>query len=144
MTQDLETIQPTTETLVVGGKEITVRPAKVGQLPAFLAAVQPIIASLAASSASSPPGGQGSGDQPADGALDLQLSELDLLRLFTEHADNLLQAVAIVSGQERAALDELELDDAAKLAMAAWRVNQDFFARRVLPLLGSQLTRAPK
>lgn len=144
MTQDLETIQPTTESVVVGDKEITVRPVKVGQLPAFLRAVQPIIASLAASSASSPPGGQGSGDQLADGALDLQLSELDLLSLFTEHADNLLEAVAIVSGQPREFLDELELDQAAQLAMAAWRVNQDFFARRVLPHLGSQLTRANK
>lgn len=58
-----------------------------------------------------------------------------LFKLFVEGSEDLLELLALGTGVARADIDELELDDAARLASAFIKVNEDFFVKRVLPLI---------
>lgn len=66
-----------------------------------------------------------------------------LLSLFTSGSDELLELVSYGIKMDRAEFDDLELDDAAKLAAAFIKANQDFFVQRVLPLF-PQMMKAVK
>lgn len=81
-------------------------PIKVKDLPAFLAAVEPIARELA--------GG-------------------DILAALARHADALIAATAIGAGVERAWLEEQTPDVLVELAARVLEVNADFFVRNVLP-----------
>jgi len=118
---DLETLIPPGVELVIGGEALTIKPLKVGQMPAFLRAIAPAVQEL-----TSP--------------------EIDWLRLFGERGDDLLSAIAIAVGRPRTWLDELAADDAILLAAKVIEVNADFFTRTVIPKLGNvfaPLNRAP-
>ena len=118
---DLETLIPPGVELVIGGEALTIKPLKVGQMPAFLRAVAPAIQEL-----TSP--------------------EIDWLQLFGERGDDLLSAIAIAVGRPRTWLDELAADDAILLAAKVIEVNADFFTRTVIPKLDrvfAPLNRAP-
>ncbi len=94
--------------LVLGGRAITVAPVRVGSLPAFLRAVEPIARELA----------QG-----------------DVLAALAREADRLIEATAIGAGVERAWLEAQSVDALAELAAAVVEVNAGFFVRRVLPAI---------
>lgn len=66
-----------------------------------------------------------------------------LLALFTSGAEDLLELVSYGTGVERKEFDELDLDDAALLATAFVKVNQDFFVHRMIPLIGKALKKLP-
>jgi len=108
---DLETLIPPGVELVIGGEALTIKPLKVGQLPAFLRAISPAIQEL-----TSP--------------------EIDWLRLFGERGEDLLSAIALAVGRPRAWLDDLAADEAILLAAKVIEVNADFFTRTVIPKLG--------
>lgn len=109
---DLETLIPPGVKLVIGGEALTIKPLKVGQMPAFLRAISPAIQEL-----TSP--------------------EIDWLRLFGERGEDLLSAIALAVGKPRAWLDDLAADEAILLAAKVIEVNADFFTRTVIPKLGS-------
>jgi len=118
---DLETLIPPGVELVIGGEALTIKPLKVGQLPAFLRAISPAIQEL-----TSP--------------------EIDWLRLFGERGEDLLSAIALAVGRPRAWLDDLAADEAILLAAKVIEVNADFFTRTVIPNLGglfAHLNHAP-
>jgi hypothetical protein len=142
MTQgNLETLAPTTREVVVGERTITIRPVTLGKLPKLLATVEPIIGALVGStSASSPQAGQGAGDPDY---LDVNLGELDLLRLYIAHGQRINDALPIVTDLTPAEVDKLELDKALELFKAMFEVNRDFFTQRVLPLLGLSSQQVP-
>lgn len=81
-------------------------PVKVKDLPAFLAAVEPIARELAAG---------------------------DLLAALARHADAVIAATAIGAGVERAWLEEQTPDVLVDLAARVMEVNADFFVRVALP-----------
>jgi len=108
---DLETLIPPGVDLVIGGEALTIKPLKVGQLPAFLRAISPAIQEL-----TSP--------------------EIDWLRLFGERGEDLLSAIALAVGRPRTWLDDLAADEAILLAAKVIEVNADFFTRTVIPKLG--------
>lgn len=83
-----------------------IQPVKVRDLPAFLAAVEPIARELAAG---------------------------DLLAALARHADAVITATAIGAGVERAWLEEQTPDVLVELAARVLEVNADFFVRQVLP-----------
>jgi hypothetical protein len=91
----------------IAGKRIDLTPLKVGEVPAFARAVQPIAASLAASP--------------------------DWLALLADHGDAVIEAIAIASRRPRDWVASLDLDEAVRLAEAVFGVNADFFIRRLLP-----------
>ena len=100
-------LPPVPVTLVIDGEALELTPLKVGELPAFARAVQPVAASLSASP--------------------------DWLALLAEHGEAVIEAVAIASRRPAEWVAGLGLDEAVRLAEAVFEVNADFFIQRVLP-----------
>jgi hypothetical protein len=118
---DLETLIPPGVQITVAGETLTLKPLKVGSLPAFLRAISPVMQSLTA---------------PA----------IDWLALFGERGDGLLAAIAIAVGKPREWVDDLAADEAILLAAKVIEVNADFFTQTVIPKLDSlfaQMKQAP-
>lgn len=113
---DLDTLVPAGIELVIDGEPLVVKPLKIGQLPAFLRALSPVMQQLRA-------------------------PEVDWLDLFGQHGDHLLAAVAIAVGRPRAWVDDLAADEAILLAAQVIEVNADFFTRTVLPRLDGLFAR---
>ena len=97
---DLETLIPQAVELVIDGEPLAIKPLKVGQMPAFLRAITPVMQQI---------GGDG----------------IDWLALFGERGDDLLTAVSIAVGKPRAWVDELAADEAILLAAKVIEVNAD-------------------
>jgi len=107
---DLETLIPQGAELVIDGEPLVIKPLKVGQLPAFLRAISPVMQHLSS-------------------------AEIDWLALFGQRGDDLLSAIAIAVGKPRGWVDELATDEAIVLAAKVIEVNADFFTRTVMPKL---------
>lgn len=108
-------LPPVPVTLVIGGERLELTPLKVGDVPAFARAVQPVAANLSASP--------------------------NWLALLAEHGEAVIDAVAIASRRPPEWVTNLALDDAVRLAEAVFEVNADFFIQRVLPSLTEAATR---
>jgi hypothetical protein len=108
-------LPPVPVTLVIGGERLDLTPLKVGDVPAFARAVQPVAASLSASP--------------------------DWLALLAEHGEAVIDAVAIASRRPPEWVTNLALDEAVRLTEAVFEVNADFFIQRVLPSLTEAATR---
>jgi hypothetical protein len=107
---DLEKLIPQVTLVQVAGESIAISPLKVGQLPAFLQVISPVMAQLSA-------------------------PQINWLALFGEHGDDLLSAIAIAVKRPREWVDDLAADDALLLAAKVIEVNADFFTRTVIPKL---------
>ena len=111
---DLNTLIPQAVELVIDGEPLAIKPLKVGQMPAFLRAITPVMQQI---------GGDG----------------IDWLTLIGERGDELLTAVSIAIGKPRAWVDELAADEAILLAAKVIEVNADFFTRTVMPRLNGEM-----
>ena len=107
---DLDKLVPQAVEISLAGEIVAIKPLKIGQMPAFLRAITPVMQQL---------GGNG----------------IDWLALFGEHGDDLLTAVSIAIGKPREWVDELAADEAILLAAKVIEVNADFFTRTVIPKL---------
>ena len=114
---DLEKLIPQPVELTVGGETLAIKPLKVGQMPAFLRAISPVMQHLTR-------------------------AEIDWLALFGDQGDDLLSAIAIAVSKPRQWVDDLAADEAILLAAKVIEVNADFFTRTVLPKLDGLFTRA--
>ena len=108
-------LPPVPVVLVIGGERLELTPIRVGELPAFARAVQPVAASLSASP--------------------------DWLALMADHGETVIEAVAIATRRPVEWVAGLGLDEAVRLAEAVFEVNADFFIQRVLPSLTEAATR---
>ena len=102
---DLEKLIPQDTLVQVAGETIAISPLKVGQLPAFLRAISPVIAQLS---------------QP----------QINWLALFGERGDDLLTAIGIAVKRPREWVDDLAADDALVLAAKVMEVNAAFLPER--------------
>ncbi len=100
-------LPPVPASVEIAGERIDLTPLKVGEVPAFAHAVQPIAVSLSASP--------------------------DWLALLAEHGEAVIAAVAIATRRPVDWVAGLDLDEAVRLAEAVFEVNADFFIRRLLP-----------
>ena len=107
---DLAKLVPQAFEITLAGEAVSVKPLKVGQMPAFLRAITPVMQQI---------GGDG----------------IDWLALFGERGDDLLTAMAIAVGKPRAWVDALDADEAILRAAKVIEVNADFFTRTVMPRL---------
>ena len=114
---DLEQLIPQPVELTVGGETLAIKPLKVGQMPAFLRAISPVMQHLTR-------------------------AEIDWLTLLGDQGDDLLAAIAIAVAKPRQWVDDLAADEAILLAAKVIEVNADFFTRTVLPKLDGLFTRA--
>ena len=111
---DLDKLVPQAVELSLAGDVVAIKPLKIGQMPAFLRAITPVMQQI---------GGNG----------------IDWLALFGEHGDDLLTAVSIAIGKPRAWVDALDADEAILVAAKVIEVNADFFTRTVMPRLNEQM-----
>ena len=111
---DLDKLVPQAVEISLAGEVVAIKPLKIGQMPAFLRAITPVMQQL---------GGNG----------------IDWLALFGEHGDDLLTAVSIAIGKPRAWVDALDADEAILVAAKVIEVNADFFTRTVMPRLNEQM-----
>jgi hypothetical protein len=107
---DLDKLVPQAVEITLAGETVAVKPLKVGQMPAFLRAITPVMQQI---------GGE----------------RIDWLALFGERGDDLLAAVAIATAKPRDWIDALDADEAILLAAKVIEVNADFFTRTVMPRL---------
>ena len=114
---DLEKLIPQALELAMNGETLAIKPLKVGQMPAFLRAISPVMQHLSR-------------------------TEIDWLTLFGERGDDLLSAIAIAVGKPRQWVDDLAADEAILLAAKVIEVNADFFTRTVMPKLDGLFTQA--
>lgn len=105
-------LPPLADALVIAGETLEITPLRVGELPSFARAVQPIAGRLS--------------------------TDPDWLRLLAEDGDAVLQALAIACRRPLTWVAELAIDDAIRVAEAVFAANADFFLRRVVP----EITRA--
>ena len=102
-------LPPVPVSVAISGERIDLTPLKVGEVPAFARAVQPIAASLSASP--------------------------DWLALMAEHGEAAIAAIAVATRRPVEWVAGLDLDEAVRLAEAVFGVNADFFIRRLLPIV---------
>ena len=114
---DLDKLIPQAIELVIDGETLAIKPLKVGQMPAFLRAISPVMQHLTR-------------------------SEIDWLALFGERGDDLLSAIAIAVSKPRQWVDGLAADEAILLAAKVIEVNADFFTRTVMPKLDGLFAQA--
>lgn len=111
---DLDTLVPHGAEVTLAGETLHILPLKVGQMPAFVRAISPMMQQLAR-------------------------NHIDWLELFGMHGDALLTAVSIATGKPRTWIDALDADEAIVLAAKVIEVNADFFTRKVMPRLNQEL-----
>jgi hypothetical protein len=91
-----------------GGETLAITPARVGEIPALIAAVRPLAGVLAA-------------------------GEIDWLGLLESHFGEFVEIVALAARREPAWVRDLYPDEAIRLAAAVLEVNADFFVQRLVP-----------
>lgn len=102
-----------TKTIQHDGRDIVITPVKVKHLPAFLAAIAPLLQQL--------------GRQTGDSAQDV------LLTALATHGTNVITATALGAGVDEVWLGEQTADVVIDLAAAVLEVNLDFFVRQLMP-----------
>lgn len=100
--------------LTLAGETLTVEPVRLGNLGAFVRALQPI-------------------------AADLSKGEIDVVALLAEHTERVQAALVAATGKPHAWVAALSLEDAVILTAEVIRVNADFFVQRVLPAMTEHL-----
>ena len=108
----LQTWFPEPTIIKTAGGEIAITPITLGRVSALAKAIAPFVAVI-----------------PKDDAPQSWIS------LTADHGEAVIDAMSIATGQPRAELEKLPLDQAAQIAAACVLVNIDFFARRVLPAI---------
>jgi len=61
--------------------------------------------------------------------------DINLLEAFEHGSESILTVAAMAIKKDRAFFDEVELDEGLALVLAIYEVNQDFFVRKVEPLV---------
>lgn len=136
MSDELTAIEPESTVIHIAGQTFTVSPVTMDRLPVFARALRPIVpdvAELASLSEQSDP----------------QYVADMLLQIVDESGDLLSEAVGIAVAANRddvkASVErvrKLNAADFLQLALPVVRVNADFFARRLLPLVGQAMREA--
>ena len=102
-----------TKTIQHNGVDIVITPVKVKNLPAFLAAIEPVVSQLGRKTSAS--------------------AAEDLLSALATHAPNVIKATALGAGVEEKWLGEQTTEVLVDLATAVLEVNMDFFVQVLLP-----------
>jgi hypothetical protein len=110
---DLASIIPEANLIHIGGKDIEIKTMKVKQLSATVRSIQPFVSAL---------GKNG-------------LVNVDVPNIIMSHTDNVVELVQILTGEDKAWVEELGIDELVIVFTKLVEVNLDFFTRKVLPLL---------
>lgn len=109
MNEGLETLLPQAIVVQAGGETLHISPITVRELPAFISAVEPLLARAA--------------------------SGIAITALLLLNADAVIQTATIGARKPREWIDSLRTDELIDIAEAVATVNADFFVQRLLPKL---------
>lgn len=104
-----EALEPT-ELIALGGSEFHCRPIVFSQFAVILQHLEPLLNDL---------------KEPSDG---VRLSDL-----ISRHTTALAKAACYWIGKPQNFLDELPMEEVEQLIEVFWKLNSDFFVKRVLP-----------
>lgn len=116
----IDFIAPATQALQIGEFTFQISPVRMGQMPALLKAVEPMLTEL---------------------YLMVETGTLTpdrILALGASFGDEMLEAMAIMARAERKVIDDLLPDQGMALAMLCLEVNLDFF-KKALPRVLEQM-----
>lgn len=116
----IEFVAPVTRALEIGEMTFNITPVRIGQMPALLRAVEPMLTEL---------------------YLMVETGTLTpdrILALGASFGDEMLEAMAIMARAERKVIDDLLPDQGMALAMLCLEVNLDFF-KKALPRVLEQM-----
>ena len=109
LTDAFAALPPVPTTVEIGGERLDITPLKVGEIPLFARAVQPVAENLSASP--------------------------DWLALLAWQGEAIIDALSIAARRPRDWVANLDPDEAVRLAEAVFEVNADFFIRRLRPVV---------
>lgn len=122
---DAAVLDPPSVEVRVLGESITVRPLQIRQIPPFTRLVR-----LAAPALMRLYGSRGVADGEHEAAF---------LDLIADHGEAIIAACAVAIDRDAAWLENAMADELLGLCIAVAEVNQDFFAKRVAPMLAKYL-----
>lgn len=120
---ELEVMFPQGKTLSINDANLTIKPFKFGELSKVMKLTDGILGSLMGAS------------QGKDLALVFRT-------VIGDHGDKVAELMALSSKQSVEWINELDVDQAIELFAAIVEVNADFFIRRVLPKVTTEMQRA--
>lgn len=121
---ELSTLFPQGKTIVIGDKEFTIKPFKLGQLPSVFKCIEPISVKLFSAI--------------NDQSINSPAVIVDLISVGGEH---IIDLIKISTNETRLWVEELDLDQAVDVFTVILEVNADFFIHKVLPKLNQQMDR---
>jgi hypothetical protein len=118
MSDQFDVIEPAATAATFAGKPLDIKPLKVGQLPAFARAIKPISSAV------------------EDIATGRRVPSMEtIMALIGDHGESVIAAVSIASGISVDELNDATPDQLIEVAMAALKVNADFFKGRLTPAI---------
>lgn len=112
----LEVIEPIATTVTFNGRELTISPLKVGQIPAFARHIKPISSQLIA-------------------AMSGKVDAAAIMDMLADSGEDVIEAVSIASGVPGDELRDTTPDALINLAVSVIKVNADFFKGRLTPAI---------
>lgn len=137
MSDDLKVMFPD-EVVEVAGGPVTVHPFYFGQLSRVAKFCKPIAETLLSS-------GIMTISSNTDNTSTIKINNDFVPKMFqimAEGSEPLIALVAYAVDKPREWLDKVPIDEGIKLTQKVWEVNSDFFVKRVMPILQSQLTKS--
>lgn len=130
MTDDLAVLFPARQ-VRAGGEVLELKPFTFGQIQKAAKLLQPVAAAVEGAGifSASKEGGQFQFRLAADWPL-------HIVELLASGGGDLVAFVAFASAKPREWVEALGIDDGVALTKAIFELNADFFAQRVLPVLG--------
>jgi hypothetical protein len=144
---DLETVFPQPVRVPAAGEDIEVWPLRARQFAPFAGAVEPLLGAYA-NIRRDVQGIQWAAEQEGEAVnIFAALERLGAdywVGLIRDHADALIPALAVALNRPADWVGDLFLDELARLALAVFRANTDFFAQRMmLAIMASMATAGP-
>lgn len=132
---DIDVLAPASMSVAYRNEKVLLEPIKIGDVPALVRAIRPMLASAQALAAPSSAQEAGAGEA---GIAGIEITFDLLFGLIEDHADGLFTAVALLTARDAEWIRNGDLAEFIELALAAVEVNRNFFIQRVAPLLGGR------
>ena len=115
------------------GREVAINKCKVKHLGTVLRLVSDVIDALGINDFKKAEEGAAKIDDPSF-----------IMTLITEHIEQFARSVAMLTSLSDEEFEDLELDDAMLVVVAAYRVNESFLSSKVLPIVREKMARGQK
>ncbi|MCK5307027.1 MAG: hypothetical protein KAJ73_00310 [Zetaproteobacteria bacterium] len=126
-------VQIPTSITLDDGREVAIHKCKVKHLGTVLLLVSDVINALGINDFQKAEAGAAKIEDPSF-----------IMTLITEHIEQFARAVAMLTSLTDEEFEDLELDDAMVVVMAAYRVNESFLSSKVLPIVREKMARGKK